>query len=242
MGLNLQTFQRRALTAIIFLVVMLGGLLWNMWSFLILCILIAAGCIYEFIKIGKKIPVTNRSFFMMAGSLFIFMSLLLYVNFGLRTTQITRGFGQLFYQPLIPCLILFSLWINDTMAYVIGSLIGKTPLTRISPNKTWEGTVGGIVASILLVGFLFPLISFNAFAAAGEAQPFVLSQISYFIIAAICAVFGTIGDLAESKLKRIAGIKDSGTFMPGHGGFLDRFDSLLLAVPAVGIYLQALLM
>ncbi len=242
MGLNLQTFQRRALTAIIFVVVMLGGLLWNMWSFIILCTLIAAGCIYEFIKIGKKIPVPNRSFFMMVGSLFILMSLLLYVNFGLRTTQITSVFDQLFYQPLLPCLILFSLWINDTMAYLIGSLIGKTQLSKISPNKTWEGTIGGIITSILLVGFLFPFISFDAFTNPGEQQPFILSQSSYFIIAGICAVFGTMGDLAESKLKRIAGIKDSGTFMPGHGGFLDRFDSLLLAVPAVGVYLQIMLM
>ena len=183
MGLNLKTFQRRALTAVIFLVVMLGGLLWNMWSFIILCALIAAGCIYEFIRISRKMPVNNRPFFMLAGSMFIFMSLLLYVNFGLRTTQITNGFGQLIYQPVIPCLILFSIWINDTMAYLIGSLIGKTQLSKISPNKTLEGTIGGIVASVLLVGFLFPLISFSAFASPAEAQPFVLSRSSYFIIA-----------------------------------------------------------
>ncbi len=62
------------------------------------------------------------------------------------------------------------------MAYVVGSLIGKTPLTKISPNKTWEGTIGGIVISILLVGFLFPLIPFTAYTMPGEPQPFVLSK------------------------------------------------------------------
>ena len=125
----------------------------------------------------------------------------------------------------IPLIIISSIWINDTMAYIIGSLIGKTPLSKISPKKTWEGTIGGMILSVVVVG----LIAF-----------FVLNSgpitIYIMLLAAIACVAGTFGDLLESKLKRMARVKDSGNIMPGHGGFLDRFDSLLLAIPAVWLY------
>ena len=116
------------------------------------------------------------------------------------------------------------------MAYIVGSLIGKTPLSPISPKKTWEGTIGGILLAIAVVGFLFPFFYFgsSAFALFMFIAP----------IAAIAAIVGTYGDLLESKLKRLAGVKDSGQIMPGHGGFLDRFDSLLLATPFVWLYVQ----
>jgi phosphatidate cytidylyltransferase len=128
--------------------------------------------------------------------------------------------------PYIPCVIIFSIWINDTMAYIVGSLIGKTPLSKISPKKTWEGTIGGIIMTISLA-FLFYHIKYkNSY----------LDEI--VIYAAIAAIAGTFGDLLESKLKRMAGVKDSGALMPGHGGFLDRFDSLLLAIPFVWFYVQ----
>ena len=118
--------------------------------------------------------------------------------------------------------IIAVIWINDTMAYLVGSFIGKTPFSKISPKKTWEGTVGGAVLAIG-VGILFAsLMGYNIF------------QIS--IITTLITIFGTAGDLLESKLKRMADVKDSGSFMPGHGGFLDRFDSLLVAVPAVWVF------
>jgi phosphatidate cytidylyltransferase len=123
----------------------------------------------------------------------------------------------------IPLLIIASIWINDTMAYIVGSLIGKTPLSSISPKKTWEGTIGGILLSVLTIAL------FGVYGLQGDVLPFAL-------IAGISAVMGTAGDLFESKLKRKAGVKDSGDFMPGHGGFLDRFDSLLVAVPFVWLY------
>jgi phosphatidate cytidylyltransferase len=128
---------------------------------------------------------------------------------------------------MIPIFIIVAIWVNDTMAYIVGSLIGRTPLSKISPKKTWEGTVGGIILSIGVVG----LISFYGFK---------LGWLTYHlvIIAAIAAVVGTAGDLLESKLKRMAGVKDSGSLMPGHGGFLDRFDSLILATPFVWLYVQ----
>lgn len=130
----------------------------------------------------------------------------------------------------IPLIIISSIWINDTMAYIVGSLIGKTPLSKISPKKTWEGTVGGIILATAVVGLVFPLIY------VGELNwPLPLF---FGLIALIASLAGTFGDLLESKLKRMAGVKDSGSLMPGHGGFLDRFDSLLLAAPFVWLYVH----
>lgn len=120
----------------------------------------------------------------------------------------------------LPLVIVASIWLNDTMAYLTGSFLGRTPLSRFSPKKTWEGTVGGVVLSAGLV------TAFGHYSAGGEAG-------LYGSVSLLSAVAGTLGDLFESWLKRKAGVKDSGHFMPGHGGFLDRFDSLLFAVPAV---------
>lgn len=140
-----------------------------------------------------------------------------------------------YFNVLIPSAIILSIWINDTMAYLVGSVLGKTPLTKISPKKTWEGTIGGIVLCIVTVGFLFSGIP-TSIVVPGLHISFAPE--SWFIIAGIAAIAGTFGDLLESKLKRLAGVKDSGTFLPGHGGFLDRFDSMLLATPFVWLYVQ----
>jgi phosphatidate cytidylyltransferase len=133
----------------------------------------------------------------------------------------------------LPIIIIASIWINDTMAYIVGSFIGRTPLSKISPKKTWEGTVGGIILCITVIGALTPLVLYREF--------LLMHSIAFGIIAGISAVVGTFGDLLESKLKRSAGVKDSGHIMPGHGGFLDRFDSLLLAAPFVWLYIQAIM-
>ncbi|HSN07480.1 MAG TPA: phosphatidate cytidylyltransferase, partial [Hanamia sp.] len=123
----------------------------------------------------------------------------------------------------IPCGIVFSIWINDTMAYVVGSLIGKTPLSSISPKKTREGTFGGMILCVIVITLIGYLTRFYSVA-------------DWIVISLFCSVFGTLGDLLESKLKRLASVKDSGSLMPGHGGFLDRFDSLLVAIPFVFVY------
>lgn len=128
------------------------------------------------------------------------------------------------YPYSFPIFIILTIWINDTMAYIVGSLIGKRPLSKISPKKTWEGTVGGIILAVVVMGILgSTLIPINA-------------NIIWYVLAAIAAITGTFGDLLESKLKRMADIKDSGHIMPGHGGFLDRFDSLLLGIPACFLF------
>ena len=135
-----------------------------------------------------------------------------------------------FADRILVLMIIGSIWINDTMAYIVGSLIGKTPLSAISPKKTWEGTVGGVLLAIGVMGLLGYFLQ-NAPAWA------LLAPGNWMAIAAIAAITGTVGDLLESKLKRMAGIKDSGHILPGHGGFLDRFDSLLVATPFAWAYL-----
>lgn len=124
-------------------------------------------------------------------------------------------------------LLLFVLiWATDTGAYYTGKSIGKTPFApSISPNKTWEGTIGGLVMAIL-VGCAFKLWLLP-----------VLSWMDVLVLAAIGGFWGQLGDLFESSLKRSAGVKDSGSFLPGHGGALDRFDSLIFSAPLYWIYL-----
>jgi len=234
MAINVETLKTRATTAVIFVVVMMGGLLWNQWSFLALFVLVHFGCWYEFIKLLKKIYGAEYLKYTLFGLLYITMPIVMILD--LRNVwspfeglKMHNDFGV-----TIPLAIIFSIWINDTMAYLVGSFIGKTPFSKISPKKTWEGTIGGAILCVLLIGFLFPLLAERYF------FPFAQKQI-YFIIAAICAVFGTLGDLLESKLKRMADVKDSGAIMPGHGGFLDRFDSLLIATPVVWLYIKLFL-
>jgi phosphatidate cytidylyltransferase len=132
------------------------------------------------------------------------------------------------YGALLPCGLIFAIWINDTMQYVVGSLIGKTPFSKISPKKTWEGTIGGSILCVVTIVIIGSAINIAK----------IYSVIDWIVIASIAAIIGTTGDLLESKLKRLANIKDSGQIMPGHGGFLDRFDSLVLAVPFVWLYVH----
>ncbi|MCB0741464.1 MAG: phosphatidate cytidylyltransferase, partial [Chitinophagaceae bacterium] len=128
--------------------------------------------------------------------------------------------------------IIACMWVNDTMAYIVGSLIGKTPLTKISPKKTWEGTLGGMICAACIVGYAAYYFD--------EHEILQKSFFNWVVLSFVAALAGVWGDLFQSKLKRMAGVKDSGQFLPGHGGFLDRFDSLLLATPVVWIFLQFL--
>lgn len=232
MALNIQTFKTRALTALLFVAVMLTGLLWNFWSFLILFTVIHFGCWYEFVKLMRKIYAEKYLGYCLFGLIYITMPMLMMIDLRTFSKIYTLGFeDKLILDTAIPMCIIFSIWINDTMAYLVGSFIGKTPLTKISPKKTWEGTIGGAILCIVAIGFLYPMLVHNV-------TGIEIASKHWFIIPALCAIFGTLGDLFESKLKRMANVKDSGSFMPGHGGFLDRFDSLLFAVPAVWIYVQ----
>lgn len=129
------------------------------------------------------------------------------------------------YDWRLPIYILLLIWINDTFAYFSGRAIGKHKLfERISPKKTWEGLAGGAITSLLFAYFI--------------SEPFVGITVSHgCVISIITTITGVLGDLVESALKRTAGLKDSGSILPGHGGVLDRFDSFLFTLPFVFAYL-----
>lgn len=118
-------------------------------------------------------------------------------------------------------LLLVIIWANDTFAYFTGKGIGKTGLSRISPKKTVEGAIGG-----LLGGFVAAFL-YNGFLSMG------LSVGAVAVLSVVIGAVGIIGDIAESLLKRAAGVKDSGTIIPGHGGVLDRIDSLIFPIPLI---------
>ena len=295
MAFNWKTFNTRALTAIVFVAVMMAGLLINQWSFFILFSVIHFGCWWEYFKLLEKnyqarfhiytklgfmllgyglmlwfcgesfqlgdyllrdnfsMPVSVAGFILtvtgifkqgplhlnafgsaLLGILYISMSWGMMMQlYGVETNNPSLLTDKPFYALFFPFVAIGTMWINDTMAYIVGSLIGRTPLSKISPKKTWEGTIGGIILAALLIGWLATRFD--------NAEVFGQSFTWWTSLAAIAAIIGTLGDLLESKLKRLAGVKDSGSLMPGHGGFLDRFDSLLLATPFVWGFVQLFL-
>lgn len=139
------------------------------------------------------------------------------------------------YTWTVPLSVFIFLWINDTGAYLCGSLFGKHKLfPRISPGKSWEGSIGGGIL-VILVAVLVWYLSEQY----GE-NPLGLSAIEWAGLGLTVVIFGTWGDLVESLFKRTLGIKDSGHILPGHGGMLDRFDSSLMAIPAAIVYLYTI--
>jgi phosphatidate cytidylyltransferase len=187
------------------------------------------GLLFLFILPVAEILYTRKTYlrnmgYSMLGLIYISLSLGMLLN--LRTFY--PGTALETVNKLLVLAIILSLWVNDTMAYLIGSLIGKTPLSPISPKKTWEGTIGGFIFAVLTMGAVGYFLS-------SDFETQTVSQ--WMIVAAIAAIAGTVGDLLQSKLKRLADVKDSGHILPGHGGFLDRFDSLLFATPFIWLYI-----
>ncbi|HLB87589.1 MAG: hypothetical protein DMG35_01025 [Acidobacteria bacterium] len=125
-----------------------------------------------------------------------------------------------------PALLLFAMviiWVSDTAAYFVGRSIGKNALApKLSPNKTWEGTVAGFLGSLVVALAFAPWVN--------------VPLVHLLAMAAVGNVAGQVGDLLESAYKRSAGVKDSGSLLPGHGGVLDRIDALILAIPVVWYY------
>jgi phosphatidate cytidylyltransferase len=134
--------------------------------------------------------------------------------------------GIMMHNQWLMLALFILLWVNDSGAYIVGSLTAKRKggnhkmFPRVSPAKSWEGLIGG---------FVFDLIAGYVFFRIGWMGDMSLMDSLFFALAG--GVFGTLGDLMESLFKRTLGVKDSGKFMPGHGGVLDRFDSLMLAIP-----------
>jgi phosphatidate cytidylyltransferase len=134
--------------------------------------------------------------------------------------------GDIIFSPGIIIGFFLLIWANDTGAYLTGMTMGRHKLwERISPKKTWEGFIGGMVIALIVAWFLSGWLG-------------VVDRYHWVLIALIISVTGTYGDLVESMLKRSTGLKDSGTIMPGHGGFLDRFDSTILSFPLVYLFIS----
>ncbi|SEP34241.1 phosphatidate cytidylyltransferase [Flavobacterium sp. CF108] len=145
------------------------------------------------------------------------------------------SFGTNDYNPKIIIGLFVLIWTNDTFAYLVGKSMGKHKLfERVSPKKTIEGFLGGMVFAAF-AGFLISKLYIQPSPAFSGK-----SILIWTIIALIVSIFGTIGDLIESKFKRIAGIKDSGSIMPGHGGILDRLDSVIFVAPIIFLFYQIL--
>jgi len=266
MALHWPTFFTRLGSAIIFSFLMMVGLLGNEWAFFALAAVIQALCLREYFRLmpaiypeGKMprwIPFTVQvsafavllalalsnegdSKNWLPALLFVPTTIFLGAVLSRRTYlhEVFQAFGGVVYivlplllffglrtiSGIIPLALVLMIWMNDTMAYLVGSFIGKTPFSKISPKKTWEGTAGGA------------LLTLAGAAIWGAYSPYY--HIADWMMLALCAsVAGTAGDLLESKLKRLANVKDSGSMMPGHGGALDRFDSLLVTTPFAFCY------
>ena len=177
-------------------------------------------CRSTFLPHQAMLPSLGNS---LIGQLYIAVPLALTI----RLTLVVDPFSSMTQYNGLPLLAIFVfIWVNDTGAYLVGSRWGKRRLApNISPKKSVEGSIGGLLL-VLLSAVILRLLLFPE-----------LSWLRILLIATVVAVFGTIGDLFESSLKRQAGVKDSGKLIPGHGGILDRIDSLLLAVPAVYLLL-----
>jgi phosphatidate cytidylyltransferase len=284
MAFNFAVFKTRALSAIIFAAIMIGGLVYNQWTFLALFTVIHFGCWWEYHRLIEKIEPTYKdlpnllrySMMLIGFAFMLYMSDPLMFPMGKWNLQELGGFLLiamialflfgivLFYKKvtvknllsliagflyislswglmiklrgrvipseqidvgwILPVVLIASIWVNDTMAYISGSIFGKRPLSPISPKKTWEGTISGVILAVLVISY--------------GGQLFNLPFRLLLLVSFLAAVMGTLGDLFESKLKRLAGVKDSGSMMPGHGGFLDRFDSLLIATPYVWLFVD----
>ena len=258
--------KTRAITAFFFTIVMLGSIFLGAYTFTFFYLALSIVALLEFyklVKIGGIRPHRNIAVFaasvmfqfelkyllLVVPLVFSVFILELYKKNKIPFANISYTFVGFIYVTIpfcfffalgfladfsnysfhLPLAFLLLLWANDTGAYLFGVKFGKTRLfERHSPKKSWEGFFGGMFTSIV-VSYLIAM-QFT------EMSPLIWAGMSFLIVC-----FGTLGDLVESMLKRSLDAKDSGSFLPGHGGFLDRFDGLLIAAPVVYVYLYLIL-
>ncbi len=187
---------------------------------LVITMVVSIKCIL-FLFYDKMQTISNSSKYLyLLGYIILPFVFIVKISFGIKS-----------YNPKIILGLFILIWTNDTFAYLVGKSIGKNKLfERISPKKTIEGFIGGILFSIIASYFI------SKYYIEGRA----LAQYIWVGIALMVGIFGTTGDLIESKFKRIAGVKDSGKIMPGHGGVLDRLDSVIFVAPFIFLFYQIL--
>ena len=203
-------FLPRLITGIVYISLVTGSIIHSSESFLVAFILLTLLATYESHELWKKIKLnnSNQSLIFRLPQYYVFQSMIV-------LALIPFTFDDL-YNPFSILLIFILIWISDTMSYFFGSYFGKTKMKiKASPNKTWEGFIGGLLCSVI-----FSIISFNYIQ---EIYPF-WKTIS---LGLLIPVFGLFGDIYQSKIKRMAGVKDSGYILPGHGGIFDRLDSAM---------------
>ena len=203
-------FLPRLITGVLYILIIAGSIIYSSESFLIVFILLTLLAAYESHELWRKIQIknSNQSLVYRLPQYYVFQSMTV-------LALVPFSFDE-FYNPYPILLIFILIWISDTMSYFFGSYFGKTKMKiKASPNKTWEGFIGGLLCSII-----FSVISFNYIQ---EIYPFWKT----IFLGLFIPVFGLFGDIYQSKIKRKAGVKDSGTILPGHGGIFDRLDSAM---------------
>ncbi|MNQ07909.1 Phosphatidate cytidylyltransferase [compost metagenome] len=193
-------------------------------TLLIVTLIVSIKCIIFLFDNAVQSISTSSKYIYLLGYILLPFIFIVKISFGIKD-----------YNPKIIIGLFILIWTNDTFAYLVGKSIGKHKLLeRISPKKTIEGFIGGVVFAIF-TGYLISKLYIKASPNFSEKSILIWTS-----IALIVGIFGTIGDLVESKFKRIAGIKDSGKIMPGHGGILDRLDSVIFVAPIVYLFYQLL--
>ena len=191
---------------------------------LAICLLIFIKCLIFLFDNKEQIVSPIWKYLYLVGYILLPFIFIVKISFGIND-----------YNPKIIIGLFILIWTNDTFAYLVGKSIGKHKLyERISPKKTIEGFLGG-VAFAIFAGYLISKLYIKPNPSFSDT-----SILIWTMIALIVGVFGTIGDLIESKFKRIAEVKDSGKIMPGHGGILDRLDSVIFVAPIVYLFYQIL--
>lgn len=206
--------KKRIITAVVGIPLLLLAVYFGGWALVAPLLVLAGIAADEYFKLLYLIKCKNKLLYGLLGVAYIAVGFLAFA--GLRL-------GNPDWRQVL--LLLFTVWVTDTGAFEIGRRFGKHKMApKISPNKSWEGAFGGLFVALLIAGGY-------AVSALG------INIVNSLLIVAIGSVAGQIGDLIESKVKRLAKVKDSGTIFPGHGGVLDRFDSILLAAPVVYLLL-----